>query len=178
MSQNPYTPGDAELSSGDTPKTGGILSILKKVMIAFGVIFLLIILLFIWVWVSTSNTKGKFDEIVDPFVNGFLIDQSPWDYEKAKPHLSDAWFEVVTEEQGVDLFKIYNKLGAFESLESLTWQGCNNSVDASSGSIERCNYVASTNYENGHAQIQMGLLLEAENIKIIHLKVVSDVFIQ
>ncbi|BFM13522.1 hypothetical protein R50072_36750 [Simiduia litorea] len=159
-------------------KSGGFLSIIKKILIGFGVVLALIIILLVWAGITTSKTYGKFDGVAEPYIREFLRNQSPWNYELAKPQLSFSWLEVTTDEQGDKLFKYFNKLGALKSIDSIEWQRCAKQAHTSTGKIERCDYSVSATFESDVAQIYMGLSLEEDELKIIQLQVNSNAFMQ
>ena len=178
MEENPYTPSSSGFSSDEPKKKGGFMSIIKKILIGFGVAFALIILLFVWAAISTSETYDKFDGLAEPFIEDFIQNQDPWNYELAKPSLSREWLEVTEENQGIKLFNYFNKLGSLKSLESISWQGCSSQTHTSSGSYERCDYFVAVNYENDKAQVHFGLSLEEDQVKIMQLQINADVFIE
>lgn len=177
MDHDPYEPGQASLDKGRSTKTGGILAVFKKILIGFGVIFGIIVILLIWAGFSTSKTHNKFKDTAEPFIHSFLSSQSPWSYEKAKPDLSKAWFAAVEEEDSEKLFHYLNKLGMLRSVKSIEWLGCINQAHTS-GSVERCNYSVTAEYENGGALIRMGIAIENENLKLMQLNVNSDTFME
>lgn len=178
MEQNPYTPSSAAFESNKSENKGGFFKILKKIFIGIGIIFVVIFALLVWAGFSTNKVYKKFEHTAGPFINDFLTEQSPWDYEKSKPYLSKAWLDVTADGDGKKLFFFFNKLGAFKSVDSIEWQGCNSSKHTSYGSIQRCNYVVRASYQKGPAAILMGLSMELEEIKVVQLKVNSDVFMR
>ncbi|MBN1008819.1 hypothetical protein [Amphritea pacifica] len=175
MDENPYRAPNA---SNEKPERGsGAIRIIKKILIGLGVVFGLLIVLIIWGAYSTSNTYGKFENRAEPFIENFLAEQDPWDYKKARPYLSDAWLESTTDEDGVKLFGYFKKLGVLTSIDSIAWQGCLNHK-STSGAVERCNYDVMASYENGKAQLYFGLSIESEELKLMQLRINSDVFMQ
>lgn len=178
MEENPYKSGEADIQDVRPAKTDGFMSFLKKVLIGFGILFGIIVILLIWAGFSTSETYGKFEDTAEPFINDFLNAQSPWNYEKSKPDLSKAWLEVTSDEDGAKLFNYFNKLGSFQSIETIEWQSCKNSSSTETGSIERCDYIVQADYENGGASIEVGLSFESEEVKLIQLSIKSSVFFQ
>lgn len=177
MNENPYQSSESTQDRSELKKQSGFWSFLKKVLIGLGIFFGLIIALIIWAGVATTKTYNKFDGLAEPFINEFLNEQNPWDYEKAKEHLSPAWLEASTDEQNLKLFKYFNKLGAIQSVGTIEWLGCVSNA-STEGSVERCNYNVSANYENGVAAIYFGLSLEAEQVKLMQLKVNSEAFLE
>ena len=178
MEQNPYTPSPTGLDGGARKNKGGFLKLIKKIFIGIGILFVVILALLVWVGFSTNKVYKRFEHTAEPFINKFLSDQSPWNYEKSKPYLSKAWLQITSDADGNKLFTFFNKLGAFKSVDSIEWQGCNSSKHTEHGSIQRCNYVVKASYEEGAAVNLMGLALELEEIRVMQLKVNSDVFIQ
>ncbi|MBX2857574.1 MAG: hypothetical protein KTR17_02840 [Cellvibrionaceae bacterium] len=178
MSLNPYTPGSAKLEESTVKKKGGVLSILRRIFMLLGIIFALMLLLILWAAISTSNTRKKFEGIAEPFIKEFLSNQSPWNYQLAKPHLSSAWFEATNNDQGIKLFALLNGLGKLKSIDSIKLQGCINQTMMYSGKIERCNYLVAADYNTASAQILIGLATENNRLKVLQLHVKSNAFTQ
>ncbi|MEJ2622187.1 MAG: hypothetical protein P8163_18635 [Candidatus Thiodiazotropha sp.] len=175
MEENPYQPSTSTIK--ESREKSGIYTFFIRFLISLGVVFGIIILLFIFVGISTSNTYSKFKNNAEPFIESFLNSQNPWDYTIAKPLLSDPWLKTTTDEDGIKLFGFYNKLGSLKSIKSINWQGCSN-YTGTSGSIERCDYHISSVYTNGNATIDIGLSIEGDTIKLLHLSINSNVFVQ
>ena len=178
MNQDPYSPGTAELKEENVVKTSKVWSVIKKILIGLGVIFGILICLLIWGVFSASKTAVEFDETAEPYIKKFLDDQSPWDYESAKPHFSVVWSEFTTDEQGERIFNYINKLGPLVTVDSIEMQRCFSQVHTSTGKINRCNFDVQATYEKGSAQIFLGLSLENDEIKVMQLQVNSPAFLE
>ena len=178
MEENPYKTTDTVKSPSDNGSKQSNSSILKKVLIALGIAMLLVILLLIWAGVKTSVTYSKLEGKAEPLIKEVLSDQSPWNYETLKPHLSSMWLESVSEEQNIKLTRYFSKLGSFYSVEELNWQGCSTNSTTEFGTIDRCDYMALAKYENGDAQVFVGLVVEDNTPKIIQLHINSDAFLE
>jgi hypothetical protein len=175
MEENPYQTSTSTIK--ESRDKSGTYTFFIRFLIGLGIVFGIIILLFIFAGILTSNTYSKFENKAEPFIESFLNSQNPWDYAKAKPLLSAPWFEATTNDDGLKLFGVYNKLGSLKSIESINWQGCSN-YTGTSGSIERCDYHVSGIYTNGHASINIGLSIEADEIKLLQLSINSNAFLQ
>lgn len=177
MEENPYKTTES-LQSLDKGSAKPKFGILKKILIALGVVMALIILLLVWVGIKTTATYNRLEGKAEPLIREVLKDQSPWNYETLKPHLSNMWLESISEEQSRKLMKLFSKLGSFQSIEDLNWRRCSTSATAEYGNIDRCDYVASAKYENGDAQVLVGIVIEEASPKIIQLHINSDVFLE
>jgi len=139
---------------------------------------LLIILLFVWVGVKTTATYNKLEGKAEPLIRNVLADQSPWNYEKLKPYLSKLWLDSVSEEKSKKLVKMFSKLGSFQSVNEINWNGCSSNSTTEYGAIDRCDYVTTAKYKNGDAQVFVGVVSEDGAAKIIQLRINSDVFFE
>ena len=176
MVENPYKAPDPKSNPADgNPKKYGIL---KKILIGLGIFMLLIILLFVWIGIKTASTYNKLEGKAEPLITNVLAEQSPWNYQTLKPKLSKLWIESVDEEQTLKLLKLFAKLGAFKSIEDLSWQGCSTNATTAHGNIDRCDYLVFAKYENGDAYISVGVVMEETEPRIIQLNINSDVFLE
>ncbi len=178
MEQDPYRPSETTTVAGAHNKKSGFMKALKIILIVFGSLMLLIIALLIWAGVKTGTLYSEFDGKAEPFANQFLTTQNPWSYTQAKPHLSKLWLESVAEDESIQLFEYFNNLGSLTSIGELSWEGCSAFAYAGVGSVNRCDYLILAKYEEGDAQVRMGLVLEGEAPKIIQLRVNSNAFLK
>ena len=178
MDENPYKPADTVNSSSDKGSQKSSYGALKIVLIALGIVMLLIILMFVWAGVKTSTTYSKLEGKAEPLIKEVLKGQSPWNYETLKPHLSKLWLESVSEEDAEKLMRLYSKLGDFHSVKEVNWQRCSTNSSTEYGTIDRCDYVALTKYENGDANVFVGVIVEENLPKIIQIHINSDVFME
>ena len=144
----------------------------KIILMVLGGLFGLLIILLVVAFLVGSKTQSSFEGRAEPFINQFLTSQNPWEYEKAKPLLSQLSLESSMDAQNHRLFEFFNNLGPFQSVENITWNSCHTSTH-----VKRCDYSVNATYENGDALIQFGLSLEEEQIRLIQLNVSSDVFL-
>lgn len=178
MVDNPYKPNDTwseqEGNNSNKQKTG----VFRKILTVLGVFMLLIILLFAYIGVKTTRTYNKLEGKAEPLITKVLQEESPtWNYDTLKPHLSGLWIREVKEEQSKKLMKMYDKLGKLKSINTINWTGCVSNTTTQYGTIDRCNYVANVDYENGAANVLVGVVIENNAPKIIQLHINSDVFL-
>lgn len=179
MAENPYKPNDTWENQQKNHPGKQKAGIFKNILTALGVLMLLIIVLFVFIGVKTTRTYNKLDGKAEPLITKVLQEQSPsWKYETLKPYLSKLWLRGVKEEQTRKLLKLFNKLGKLKSIKAITWSGCSSYTTTEYGDIDRCNYVANVDYENGPATVAVGVVLEKKNPKIIELHVNSNVFLK
>jgi len=178
MEENPYKSSTAWDNQDqpiiNRPKTG----VIKKIFIALGIFMFLIILLFVWVGVKTTATRNKLEGKAEPLIRQVIAEQSPWDYEKLKPHLSQLWLDSVSEEQNNKMIKFFSKLKNFKSITEFKWIGCSTNSTPQYGTIDKCNYAAIAKYENGDAEVLVGVVIEDDAPKIAQLHINSDVFLE
>lgn len=178
MEENPYKTTDSMQGLDDAGSNKPKYGALKKILIGLGIVMVLILLLFVWVGLKTSATYSKLEGKAEPLIEEVLNDQSPWNYETLKPHLSRMWLESVSDEQNEKLIRLFSKLGVLRSIEELNWRSCTSTATAKYGDIDRCDYVALAKYENGDANVFFGLVIEENSPKIIQLHINSDVFLE
>ncbi|WP_346837860.1 hypothetical protein [Microbulbifer sp. SAOS-129_SWC] len=178
METDPYVTN--QTSATDTPpiRKNRLVSFLKVVLIGLGGLFAILVVIMLWAYFSTTKAHKKFDGVAEEYIQGFLREQTPWDYQKAKPTISQAWLDASTDEQNSQLFNYFNKLGSLRSVDEIAWQSCINMKLESSGPTDRCDYNVNATYEHGQAQMHFGLSREGGKIKLMQLKVNSNAFLQ
>ena len=172
MGENPYQTTDSvELSQSG--KSGNRLTrFIRRLLIVLGSVFGFLIILLVIGGIFSSKTYKRFEGRATPFIESFLISQKTWNYESAQEYLGKEWFDSTTQEDGVKIFGAFGKLGEFRSISDVAWIGCTTGPNT-----ERCDYRATTQYENGAAQISFGLVIEEGDIKITQIHINSDVFL-
>ena len=177
MERSPYEPSQTGLGEEKARKGSRVWSFIKKVLIGFGILFCLLFALGVVGYFQQANLEEKFDPAAESFIRAFLVEQDPWNFEKAKPHFSTFLQNPEFYELGPKTFGYYAKLGEVGVIHGFKALGCSRSLTADYGRLERCRYKVDVNYNHGKAQVLMTLVMEEEALKILHLKVHSPIFL-
>ncbi len=178
MEDNPYKTTETWDDQSRPNKGNRKTRVFKKILIGLGVVMLLIIILFVWAGIKATVTYNKLEGKAEPLIKNVLAEQSPWNYETLKPNLSKLWLDNISEEESRKLIKLFSKMGNFESITELNWNGCSTNTATEIGTIDRCDYLATVKYENGDALVTVGIVDEEDSPKIIQLHINSDVFFE
>ena len=176
MDNNPYKTNESWDKDDADMKKRSKFGVFKMLLMGLGAIFLLIILLFVWVGIKTSAVKNDMEGKAEPVIKQVLAEQSPWDYDKLEPYLSQLWLEQVEEQDARKLLELFKKLGEVVSVGEISLIGCSTMSTTEFGTINRCNYAVVVHYAAGEAQVLMGMVLENDNAKLLQLNINSDVF--
>ncbi len=175
---NPYRPGEAQLNQLPDSGPSTFRQFLKLGCGGCLTLIVLLVVLFTCVGVKTSNIYAEFDGQAISYIRSFVENQSPWNFDTAKPELSQRWLQATPDDRSVKLFNYFNKVGTLQSIASITKQGCSARTDTVNGSIDSCEFAVVAEYTEGTVLMTIGLIRENDRTKVLSLNVRSDAFLE
>lgn len=151
---------------------------MKKVLIAGGVVFLVLIVIAI-VDITFVGIKGRAldkesKKYVDVAVPAIV---SIWNKQELLGRASSEFMAAVKDEDLNKLFDLFRKLGKLKEYNGCEGQA-NISVTTQHGKVISAEYVASADFDAGPANIKVNLIKHGNNWQIIGFHVDSPVFLE
>lgn len=131
---------------------------MKKVLMIFGGIFLVIILAFGGMGLFAWYKASQYDDTAVPYVKSALPVLSQWDPEVIKEYMVPKVMEQTTKEDFSKIIKYLSKLGALSSFEEPSFTNINTGATLENGKQTIVTYTINAVYENGDAFVTMSLL--------------------
>ncbi len=119
----------------------------------------------------------RFDKVAAPYLESALPELASWQYARLRPLLSPEARIEFDSEEGQKVYRLFSKLGSFESQGRPKFLGDRTDTSASLGDIQILAYQVPLKFETGPAIIKLNLANDGERYYIHHFGIHSEIFL-
>ncbi len=135
--------------------------VVKNILIALGVLFLLIATFFTWVGFSSNQFRKE----QTPFVETFVTDLSKrWDIADVYDRLANPFIEQVGTPQARELLRQFKQLGALKSVRDVELRSYVTNTAGRTG-----NFSFKGTFENGEALVNLTIIKKDDAVRVLGL---------
>ena len=139
---------------------------MKKVLMVFGGIFLVIVLAFAGMGLFAWYKSSQYDDTAVPYIKATIPEISTWNTELIKGYMAPQVLDETTDENFEKIINYLSKLGALITLGEPSFTRIHTGANIESGKQTIVTYTIDAVYENGDAVITMSLLDRGNSFQV------------
>jgi len=159
-------------------KRGYVKGYLKKIIIILSAVLLVAVAIYSGIQFYTGQQAERYDMAAVPYLKMVVPEISKWDPEIIKKYMPEEALQNTSDEQIINIVNNLSKLGALQSMKEPKFSRADSNEIRPDKIKNIVTYTIEAEYENGAAEVSIGLLEKNNSFKVQNFNINSKALAQ